>query len=66
MLRPYFLDQPLCWTRTPREGRSRVDQAYAGTRHVNPKMHPAEKVVTVASVISLVALVVLMATGVVK
>lgn len=65
-MRPRFLDQPLCWTRTPRDSRSRVEQAYAGVRCSNPRMHPAEKIVTVGSVISLVALVVLMATGAVK
>ncbi len=63
MPRPPFLDQPHCWTRTPRTDQSRVDQAYAGTKHVNSKMHPADRVVTVASAAALVALAVLMLTG---
>lgn len=31
-MKPAFSDQPLDWTRTPRDGRNRIERAYAGVR----------------------------------
>ncbi len=58
-MKPLFLDRPDAWTRTPRTGRSRIDQACAVQIHTDPT-HWQDRLVLWACVAALVALAVIM------
>lgn len=62
MIRPYFLDQPLCWTRTPRTDQGRAEQACAIERFVRP-FDPQDKIVMVGCGAALGALATLLILG---